>query len=91
MTCFSNNTEADDFRATWCARCRNWRDREAEGYPAEGEGCPVMDIHFTLASEDAMRPWLAMLIADTAPPGERRCHLFVQGQRKGAEHEHAEP
>jgi hypothetical protein len=91
MTYFSNSTEADIFERNWCSRCRNWRDRSGEDYPGSGDGCPVMDAHFLLSGDmyEGSPPTptnaygaMALLIADTSPPGERRCHLFVEGLRE---------
>lgn len=82
MTYFSNSTEADTFQHNWCSRCRNWRDRAEEGYDGEGEGCPVMDLHFVYSHGPDGRLWLDRLIADTEPAGERRCHLFVRGAKR---------
>ena len=85
MTYFANSTEAATFQRRWCTRCRNWRDRSGEeGYPAEGAGCPVMDLHFLHGPEAATdeHHWLHSLIRDASVAGERRCLLFVLGRRR---------
>lgn len=41
MGYFPNGSEAENYQATFCWKCVNWRDNGSGS-----EGCPIMDLHF---------------------------------------------
>lgn len=81
MGYFSNGTEAELYQAYWCHRCVNWKERVED----EGEGCPVMDLHFLYGydqikdgmSQGVLADILTMLIPQVpAPEWNGECTMF---------------
>lgn len=76
MAYFPNGTSGMVFISQNCDFCSQWRERESD-YPANGEGCPVWDVHIVSGypETDEVRKLLDMLISDTATGP--RCNLFT--------------
>lgn len=60
MGYFSNGTEGEIYRATYCENCVHWRLDEAE--PERGYGCPIWDLHLCYNREGDKADLLNMLI-----------------------------
>ena len=84
MAYFSNGTEGEMYQATYCDRCRNWR----EGRGGFGEGCPVWDVHILFSYDECNSDSNAKKMLDHLIPMMEggiyadECTMFLQKEEE---------
>ena len=91
MGYFSNGTEGELFRESYCYRCVNWRDLDDN----RGPGCPIMDAHHLFAREecnnesnaktilDMLIPRRMITASDGFPLPINECAMFIPAAPEG--------
>jgi len=70
MAYFSNSSEGESFKESYCYSCVHWNDKD----DGRGFGCPVMDVHILFNSGHLDNQLIKRILNIFIPAG---CSMFI--------------